>query len=347
MSILIVGSGLSALAVHKGLIDSGIPEKEIFLIDTNLRHRSSDRMHKISSAKKTLFGSDHMYEEIVDEKQHIHSLSLSRAAGGLSTVWGAGIRLWNREIVGALTDSVTDFYKNSLEILKVIPHFGDNTTLNIPNEYFVEKKVAPYRDNPFFRLLEISKDTGLLTFETPLAVVNTGHNACVACGMCLTGCPYSSIFNSNHYFDPLTMQHQLNRINGRVMSLSQQGKLVKVTYCNQRDEIVEENFGDVYLCTGALATPEILMRSDLIRRKIDVRDSQVFYFIGLYRRKKRRQTSEAFSLSQMTVTDDEIFSASLYACNSEIRNRISNTISTKLFGTRVKLPKMLDRFLFL
>ena len=56
MSILIVGSGLSALAVHKGLIDSGIPEKEIFLIDTNLRHRSSDRMHKISSAKKTLFG---------------------------------------------------------------------------------------------------------------------------------------------------------------------------------------------------------------------------------------------------------------------------------------------------
>jgi len=88
----------------------------------------------------------------------------------------------------------------------------------------------------------------------------------------------------------------------------------------------------------------------LLPNQVVVPDSQVFYFAGLSYFKKN-QKNENFALSQATVTssegEDHEFVCSLYSCNSDVRRRISDLISSKLFGLQIKLPKFLDRFLFL
>jgi ferredoxin len=346
MSILIIGSGLSALAIHRALIDAGLSPYQIHLIDTNLRHVNKKDFKKLSSAKKTLFNSDHMYEEIASTAGSSHSLSLSNAAGGLSTVWGAGIRLWDEDLIKLITEKTEEFYRSSLKILDILPYFGDRRTLNFPDFISVASINAPYKINAFSKLINSKIDSVVKIFETPLAVNTFGIKACAGCGLCLTGCPYSSIFNASDYFDDLLLEKKIKRINGEVITLKQMNESVEVAYRTRDNANLTKIFNHVYLCAGAIATPKILLQSKLVKGKIEVKDSQVFYFIGMYRR-PTKIPSENFSLSQATVTDSKIFSASLYECNIDVRNRLSKALSEKFFQIPIRLPKFLDKFIFL
>jgi ferredoxin len=344
MTTLIIGSGLSALAVVKALSDS--TDEKIYLIDANLRHQIQDKGPIGVSAKKTLFGSSHMYEETEFTLPAVSSLSLSYAAGGLSTVWGAGIRLWDKSSVLEITENTDNFYKSAKLLLDVVPYFGNNETMNIPLDTPITSIDAPYDENSFFDVIDGNPNLNTKIFQTPLAVRTTGFNSCVGCGLCLTGCPYGSIFSSIEYIDDCVKKEKVVRIQGKVFSLKQLIAGVEVSYkneLNQSDIVVVDQ---VYMCAGAIGTPAILMQSNLLGSKIEIKDSQVFYFVGLYRRKAKNPENK-FSLSRKTITDPNHFSASLYECNSEVRARLSAVISEKLFGLRVRIPKTLDRYLFL
>jgi ferredoxin len=168
----------------------------------------------------------------------------------------------------------------------------------------------------------------------------------VGCGLCLTGCPYGAIFNSSEFFDKLVHHKKITRIQGKVVQLRQIEDGVKVNYENRLNQIETKEFSHVYVCAGAVGTPIILLRSKLIGTKVSVKDSQVFYFIGFYKPKSQKSELK-FSLSRKTITKPNEFSASLYDCNAEVRIRLSEEISRKLLGLRIKLPKFLDRCIFL
>jgi ferredoxin len=345
MDTLIIGSGLSAVAVYKALTDLDENQK-IYIIDTNIRHKNNSDHLARTNAQKSLFGSDHMYEQIKFDGKASKSLSFSHAAGGLSTVWGAGIRLWDPPIINEINIPSNKFYAAAKNLLSEIPYFGSNQTLNIPLHIPVDPINAPYESSSFSISPPNHRGKLVNFFETPLAVYTRGMNSCVGCGLCITGCPYGSIFNAGDFFDGLMVEKKITRIQGKVKYLNEILDKVQVNFENKSSRMEVRTFDKVIVCAGAIGTPIILMASDLVGKEIVVKDSQVFYFIGVYRRKKSNSTFK-FSLSQKTITDSRNFSASIYECNSEVRLRISNSISQYLFGIKVKLPKFLDNYLFL
>lgn len=344
MTTLIIGSGLSALAVFKAL--SSATSAEVEIIDTNYRHTVSTKNSLQASALKTLFGSSHMYEKTQSEKNVVSTLSFSYAAGGFSTVWGAGIRLWDASSLSEITKSTDAFYESARILLEDVPYFGTNQTMNIPLAIPISPVMAPYTGRLIPDSNKHTQEHNLKIFQTPLAVKTTGFNACVGCGMCLKGCPYGSIFNTSEFFDNLVSNGAIKRIHGKVVQLKELENNVEVKYKNDLGETTTKLYEEVYLCAGAIGTPAILLQSNLVGKELEVKDSQVFYFIGLYRRKIKKPKYK-FSLSRETITDVNQFSASLYECNSEVRNRLSLEISKKLFGLRVRLPRIIDRYIFL
>lgn len=346
MQVLIVGSGLSALAVHAALSEKFGDEIKITLIDTNFRYWKDFDKAVRSDAKKTYFGSDHMYSKIGYANNKKGELPLSYAAGGFSTVWGAGIRLWDRSLLEENFSNLDGFYRSAEALLSNIPYIGDNETMNLPNEFPI--KSNSLRETPsVFQAIERGRDTlGTHTFDTPLAISMDGPKACVGCGLCLSGCPYGSIFSSSQYFDALLLHKRIKRIQGKVETLSQVDDKIEVQYQNKDGEAKLGVFDRVYVSAGALGTPIILMQSGLTPSNLQIKDSQVFYFIGLYKRPKMMSNLK-FSLSQITITDKTSYSASLYECNVDVRNRISSLINDKCFGLKIPVPRFLDRYLFL
>lgn len=346
MQVLIVGSGLSALAVQAALSEKFGDEIEITVIDANFRYGKDFEKLVRSDARKTFFGSDHMYSKIGYANIRKGELPLSYAAGGLSTVWGAGIRLWDRSLLEENFSNLDEFYQSAKALLSKIPYIGDNETLNLPKDFPI--KSISLRETPsVFQAIKSGSDSlATHTFVTPLAVVASGSRACVGCGLCLSGCPYGSIFSSTQYFDDLLLRSQIKRIQGKVETLSQVGDKVEVRYQKNSGEANLSVFDRVYVSAGALGTPIILMQSGLTPSKLEIKDSQVFYFIGLYKRPKMMSDLK-FSLSQMTITDKTSYSASLYECNVDVRNRISSLIKDKCFGLKIPVPRFLDRYLFL
>jgi ferredoxin len=271
------------------------------------------------------------------------------AHGGLSTVWGAGVRLWSEGSIDRLGVDSNWIYAEARDLLSKMKYSGSNETLNFPERYSVEEKSTPPGLDLYTQIKSQNLRSKVKVFATPLAVSIEGENSCRGCGRCLSGCPYNSIFDSGLYFDQIFQREKVKSIVGVVDTLTESNGLVEVKYSAPNGTVENLVFDEVYLCAGAIGTPAILMRSGYLSTTIEVADSQVFYFIGL--KKPSRTSKKNFALSQATLTSDETnllkFSASLYLSNKDVRERISNLIASKLFGLRIAIPSFIDRFIFL
>lgn len=344
MKILIVGTGLSAYAIYCALKDSGAhSDNDIFVVDVNKRFFFDKSVGLAAAAHKTSFGSTHMYASLNNPEIPESLFNLSYSAGGLSSVWGAGIRLWDKNQISTFVDDVGTFYENAKSLLNHFRYLGTQRELNLPAEYFQEKSSSGLDFNNFGHDEDIFSDD-FSYFNTPLAVDLAGSNACRYCGRCLSGCPYGSILDTSVAFDRLLINQEIERIIGQVIRFEQRESKVIVEIKTQEDCVETFNFDRIYLCAGAIGTPKILLQSEILQ-KAEILDSQVFYFAGIH--KAKQIDGKAFALSQKTITDHKTYSASLYTCNEEVRNRISSMLLKRLFHFRVSLPKFLDRILFL
>jgi ferredoxin len=273
------------------------------------------------------------------------------AHGGLSNTWGAGIRLWDKEYLASATVQSKLIYEAARELLQKIPYTGDESSLNLPPGLRIIPKAPPRGSDAFDKLFLQGKHSGSsLETRTGLAVCVEGPNACRGCGQCLSGCPYGSIFETSSLFDDSHRKGEFAFIEGIVKSVQKSASGTSVFYTTQSQIIESLEFDKVYLCAGAIGTPSVLVRSKLLPSHIKVADSQVFYFMGLSYFKKNKK-NDYFALSQATLTsnlgEDCEFMCSLYSCNSDVRKRISELIASRFFGLQLKLPKFLDRILYL
>jgi ferredoxin len=345
--IAIIGTGPSSWSVFHAL--SAQPNSyELTIIDAGKRFASSST-NDFKSGQKGKFGSSHMYDTVGSTLSFSGQSNFSLAHGGLSTVWGAGIRLWPEDSISCLGVEVDEFYDEAKELLTRMEYSGDGETLNFPENYLVESKSLPPGSYLASLIsLKKSRDT-VKVFPTPLAVSTEGSNGCRGCGQCLSGCPYGSIFDSGIEFDRRYSDKEYEYLTGVVETVTEVSESVAVSLIKTNGEHATIHFDDVYLCAGAIGTPAILMQSGFLRQCVEVADSQVFYFMGL--KTPHIVKEKQFALSQATldsqVDSDNPFSASLYVCNKEVRERISNLIATKMYGLRVVVPSFVDRFLFL
>lgn len=350
VEIVIVGSGLSSWAVYKSLLAMNSDSDSITIIDPNFRFDAHLPKGELLSGQKTKFGSTHMYTNRDSEIIFSDLTNYSMANGGFSTVWGAGIRLWGSESIDRLVANHDNLYKAATFLLQDIPYSGNNQTLNIPSIFRIGEYPRPPGSDLFDFLFQPSVSRKEEIFPTPLALDVNGNAHCRGCGECLRGCPYGSIFDAGVAFDFSLAEKKLKRIQGIVQKLLPTDSRISVAFNDENGNLRYREFDAVYLCAGPIGSPSILMRSKLIPGKITVLDSQAFYFIGL-KWPKKRKCSKTFALSQATIcseSDSKIeFSASLYESNLDTRTRISNLLSKRFFGLKLRLPKFVDSFLFL
>ena len=343
-----MGTGLSSWAVYRSLSKSH-PEASITLIDAGKRF-TKKKTNDLQNAEKDKFGSIHMYETSGSGISFKKRSNYSLAHGGLSTVWGAGIRLWSEKSLELIPLEIGSIYEQARELLLGIPYSGDGESLNFPPGYLIDANPLPPGSILFSAIKSENSNSGVNAYRPALAVSTKDQDACRGCGECLKGCPYNSIFDSGLEFDDIIDNGQIQHIIGIVESVTEHENKVMVTYKVDGSLLQNQNeFDEVYLCAGAIGTPAILMRSGYLPNEIRVADSQAFYFIGL--KIPKLDLNQRFALAQANLVSEgkspTQFSASLYLSNEQVRARISKLISTKLFGMRIRIPKLVDRFLFL
>ena len=116
MKIAVIGSGPSGLATIFALLENASSADEIFLVHGNRRWSTSG---EIKSARKHKFGSSYMFSEPLQPQVHESKTNFSLGNGGLSAIWGAGLRLWDEldiSKLGAEPKKVYDSAKKLLEL---------------------------------------------------------------------------------------------------------------------------------------------------------------------------------------------------------------------------------------
>jgi ferredoxin len=273
--------------------------------------------------------------------------NFSLANGGLSTTWGAGIRLWDKEILESYGDT-DKIFMSARDLLVDIPYSGTSETLNFPKEFKIVETEKPPNSTDFTSLFGY-KSSEVFSFGTALAIDVSTVSKCVGCGNCLSGCPYGSIFDSGNAFDKCVAFLKTERKQIIVEKIVSTKEGVEIQGISADAQECVYMFDEVHLCAGAIGTPALLLKSNLVdAREITILDSQVFYFLGF--KKFKKSGFPSFALSQITLSSKNSrsldFKASLYKSNRDIRLRIKDLLKSKLLFN-LPLPSFIDNFLFL
>ena len=244
----VLGSGPAAAACAYELLKAG---RNIIMIDPGRRladdraalveefRTNSDpeafvaRMRRLRrnlpaelQSKKLPFSSPYVYEDVdrlLPAEIRGAQVARSLAAGGLSAMWGATVmplsarsfRKWPITL-----EEMAPFYSNVAEIMdvpcvhddleKTYPNFGDAAPLALSEQG--AQLMASLLNNRR-RLGENGVTFGRCRSAVgPTYAVN--GTGCVYCGLCMYGCPYRAIFNSEYVVERLNARPNFSRRSG-------------------------------------------------------------------------------------------------------------------------------------
>lgn len=316
MRIAVVGSGPAGLAAAQALIARGIVPEIIDIAAVPPRPVRELRQSLAASAvadwpaaavaaaqandtaglavpRKRYFGSDYVYagtqDGIVGDGP-----TPSRAFGGYSTIWGAAIA---EPRAADLEDWPVECRPDPARLARIrrgLPVSGRGAS--VP---YGPQMVALQRD-------AARVPVGQAIVETAgLAVAATGGDVdhpipCNGCGMCLSGCPYGSIFSTVGAFERLEFAGRIRVRRGvRVVALYEDASGVRVEGVDlQSGDRYVEIFDSVFLAAGAIASTRIIMRSmGLFGADVELLDSQKILLPVL----RRTAPSDALSRTGATL----------------------------------------------
>lgn len=259
--VVVVGSGPSALATVRALFESNL-ELEVFVIDIQTK-----RLKASSVGLKSHFGSTDVYDN--EESQIFHSnmkpvVWPSSGLGGYSRIWGAVI--------------------------------GSEPSGNFPKylKFGVTGDLPPFSTKSAHKLLKKYKHAKEPRWLLKDHYVAIDPTKCIMCGDCLTGCPTGAIwFAGNEWeeFPAVKKDYEF-----RVKNLEIQDKRVKISSFSGKNLMADL----VFLAAGAIASSQILMRSNLIPNKVSIKDTSITFFPAL--RLPIRENNVSFSLSQLSAS---------------------------------------------
>ena len=347
---LIVGSGPSAIAVAATLIGFGInpcivdvgitPGTEAKKMQQDKRSgiSASNQTSLVDSHNKKWFDSDHSYSQpAVSNLRYAKNIKVrgSFAKSGLSSVWGATCSTkWNYSAWPASCIPSKIDIQNVLDILN--PSVTTNSDL-----FLCEEGEIPGSVNSRFLYQEfIRKDTSQEYFcEPSILAINSkkgSSNKCVACGTCLNGCAWDSIWNTNPLIDEWVREEKVTYLSGfHVNKCEEKAGVVKVVVSEGESNVKILVAKKVILSAGVIPTAAILMRSGMLE-KVEIRDSSTAFGVMINLGKVRTERLH-HNLSQFWIneTNENSFMAQIYPSSTEVSSRIANEIG---------LPKLIQQF---
>ncbi len=290
--VVVIGSGLAAVAAAKALVESNIkplildcgkkcPEQLAKLVsklsgvppDKWTRDDRKEIMHNPtvfnnkSYPKKLSFGSDYFYSKSFGDS----FLPSSQAYGGFSVGWGSSSMPADNCDMAGWPIKQADLLVHYRSILKDVPYSAceDGLSESFPllsdnaNPLCLSKASQSLLDC-MQKKSKCLKEKLAIFGQARLLIEarNAVKTGCRYCGSCMSGCAYGSIYNSTHDLDKLIEKGLVDyRGNVVVQSLSEKRSTVKVTFSNEFGSLVSLDCSRVFLGAGAVNSAKIIAES--------------------------------------------------------------------------------------
>jgi len=294
-----------------------------------------------SVQRKTSFGSSEMYRypESADLRfDHPNPLPLSAVPGGLSTVWGSNIQVFGPADLHAWGAAAAEMPAAYAEVLRRIPHVGRDDQLS---DRFPWPVPFPGTQPVSSRLTAALARRG--NPASGAALIGVARNAsaplgqgCIACGVCLEGCPEGVIFDAAQGIGPLIQANELPVIDGLALRLERVADGVRITWLDRpTQETRHLTARRVVLAAGSIASTILLQRSGLLPGPAELDDTQVFY-APLLSLSRPDPFGTQYSLAQLFASDranrssgasgDRAFHLSIYESDPSFRERAAHLV---------------------
>lgn len=254
-------------------------------IEAYTNPRLSEKVDTISP-----FGSTFLFRDPVQAFSHLEDCSSiklkpSFAKGGLSNGWGASILPYRLEDIRDWPEASQNLAPHYQALREFMPMAGKNDDL---------AKLFPMLDMDLNTALPLSTQaetllkrlqqrkqhlnrTGIYYGQARQAVANQG---CRQCGMCLYGCPYSSIFNASQVLQKL--QEHANFTYHKGIFVKKLSEIRDSVELQLIDVLQKRKFSlsakHVYVACGVLPTTQLILNTlEHYNEPVRIKDSQHFF----------------------------------------------------------------------
>jgi ferredoxin len=306
-TVVVIGSGLSAIGAIKALVKEGIKPT---ILDTGriLDIDKQDIVNKLSEKKpdqwknqdrefiikndtvvkdassipkKLIFGSNYLYGKSIENAKVEDDGSIppfSYARGGLSAGWGAAILPPSEYDIEDWPISIDEFHKYCQIVLEDLPYSSsdDGLSLSFPQMSDKNSKLnlssrASILLNKLTKKVKLKKDHTL--YGQSRLLVNANNDGCQYCGECMSGCVYKSIYKSDDDITKLIDENKIEYIQDCLVDkLIEKDDKVIVEYFDENSKKQKRIFDKVFLAAGAINSSRIILNSlDKFDRTLEVK----------------------------------------------------------------------------
>jgi choline dehydrogenase-like flavoprotein len=345
--VLILGSGPAAAGAALAL--SNEPDVEITVIDVGVRLEQARRaaVDDMATAEpadwdaasirliaeqpmdpqagpipqKRSYGSDFPFRDLgqldgISADQGANTSVVSAAYGGFSNVWGAQLMPFAASVFERWPVSMNDMERHYRAVLSEVPFAAEEDDLAklfpligapvpLPAPSTRTRRVLDSYARHRSRLNRL----GVAVGRARLAFAAT---ACVRCGLCMTGCPYSLIYSASQTFDRLRQSGRVTYHAGLLaVHLEEEGHQARVTARELATGRMHRFEADrVFVACGGMGSTRLVAGSlQLFDRELHMAESRQFALPFISGRSVPDPRHEPqFTLNQfnLTVAFDEI-----------------------------------------
>lgn len=315
----VIGSGPAGVACAHALLQRGVrvimldaglslePDRAALIAEMRQSSPAAWKPEQIARLKegtqvtakglplKLLYGSDFPYrhcDETLGVEYDGVALVPSFAKGGLSTVWGAAMLPYVDRDIADWPVSLADLNEHYTEVARLT---GLSSRRDSLEQFFPLFQTNPAglnlssQANIFVNRLEQNRaplaDTGIHFGQARIAVKVAqpagSANGCAYCGLCMYGCPYGFIYNSEATVEQLKTNPAFTYQPGIIVTSLKEssGKILIQGHHQKSGEPFTMESHRAYLAAGTIPSTQILLRSlSLYDQPVSMKDSQYFLF---------------------------------------------------------------------